>query len=112
MQTLQGHTDSVDSVTFSPDGLHLASASSDCTVKLWSLARERELRTLQGHNSWITSVAFSPDGRLLASGSGDDTVKLWEVASGRQVQTLRGLSSSQFRGVRPKWSAPSLGKQG
>jgi WD40 repeat protein len=33
--TLEGHTDSVDSVAFSPDGLTLASGSYDNTIKLW-----------------------------------------------------------------------------
>jgi hypothetical protein len=36
-QTMVGHSDSVRSVSFSPDGKHVASGSSDNTVKVWSV---------------------------------------------------------------------------
>ncbi|NJL90549.1 MAG: hypothetical protein HC916_12730, partial [Coleofasciculaceae cyanobacterium SM2_1_6] len=45
---LQGHSKSVTSVAFSPDGKTIATASADKTVKLWSLGGQ-ELKTLTGH---------------------------------------------------------------
>ncbi len=38
LHTLQGHTNEVQSVSFSPDGRTLASGSSDHTIKLWDVA--------------------------------------------------------------------------
>jgi eukaryotic-like serine/threonine-protein kinase len=88
--TLKGHTNLVTSVTISPDGKQLASASFDNTVKLWDTATGREMLTLNGHTEWVTSVAFGPDGKLLASASSDKTVKLWDTTTGNEIRTLNG----------------------
>ncbi|MFC1853296.1 WD40 repeat domain-containing protein [candidate division CSSED10-310 bacterium] len=47
--TLSGHTDSILSVAFTPDGKILASGSVDKTIKLWDLITAREIATLTGH---------------------------------------------------------------
>ena len=87
-QTLEGHSSSVQSVAFSPDGRLLASGSGDQTIKLWNLATGALELTLEGHLSSVQSIAFSPDGRLLASGSDDQTIKLWDSATGTFRHTL------------------------
>ncbi|MFQ5791202.1 MAG: WD40 repeat domain-containing protein, partial [Acidobacteriota bacterium] len=87
---LFGHTDKVRSVTFSPDGTRLTTASRDGTAKVWDAFSGQELLTLFGHTNRVRSVAFSPDGTRLATASWDGTVKVWDATSGKELLTLPG----------------------
>jgi len=87
---LRGHTDAVYDVAFSPDGLLLATASYDNTIKLWRLGDGDLIATLRGHQDQVFRLRFSPDGRSLASAGGDGTARLWKVDSATEAATLTG----------------------
>jgi uncharacterized protein YjiK len=95
--TFSGHTRGVVSVTFSPDGSLLATASIDKTVRLWQAMTGTHIRTLTGHTDAVRGVAFSPDGTLLATTSDDKTGRLWQTATGTHIRTLTGHTGSMFR---------------
>ena len=91
IKRFEGHSDRVNSVSFSPDGKFILSGSDDQTVKLWNLAGDLR-QTFNGHSDRVNSVSFSPDGKFILSGSSDYTVKLWNLAGDLQ-QTFEGDSS-------------------
>ena len=96
-RTLTGHTDSVNSVAFSPDGNTLASGGGRA-LQLWDVDTGANTHTLTGHTDSVSSVAFSPDGKTLASGGDwpDHTVRLWAVDTGANTHTLTGHTNSVF----------------
>ena len=77
MKRINGHTDEIRSVAFSPDGSRLATAAFDNAVKVWDVAMGRELVTLQAPEAGVRVIAFSPDGAHLIGGTDDGTVKIW-----------------------------------
>jgi len=77
---LRGHSDTVTSLNWSPDGFQLVSGSRDGTARIWLANDQTSSVTYKGHSAAILAVAWSPDGTLLASGGEDKTVQLWNTA--------------------------------
>lgn len=67
---LIGHTRSIHSLTFSPDGKHLASGSWDSSIRIWSRETGTCVKELiNNHDEHTFNIAFSPSGRQIASSS-------------------------------------------
>jgi len=68
-------------------GNYVASASRDCTVKLWDIGaadqppaqNQAVVASYEGHTADVNTCAFIDDGRYIVSGSDDKSLKLFKV---------------------------------
>ncbi|KAF8761146.1 WD40 repeat-like protein [Rhizoctonia solani] len=71
---IEGHSDAVLCVRFSPDDSSIASGSRDGTVKIWNVTSGQQIVELFGADEfYVISVDFSPDGQQVACSSGYDS---------------------------------------
>ncbi len=81
MLDLYGHRSIVKDVKFSPNGLWVASASSDGTIKLWDASTGQNLLNIRndGFGRGALRIAISADSRLLAVLNFDKTVNIFTL---------------------------------
>ncbi|KAI1074401.1 WD40-repeat-containing domain protein [Whalleya microplaca] len=72
----------VTSISFSPDGLRLASSTKGSAIDIWDAVQGGKLEVMRAYGYNIRSIAFSPTGAYLASASQGSSVHLWSTANG------------------------------
>jgi len=78
VRKLEGHTDWVSSVAWSPCGSKIASGSADRKIRVWNAETGGSVK-LGGHIDVVWSVAWSLCGFKIVSGAGDNTVRVRRI---------------------------------
>ena len=84
LYTLEGHSNSVNSITWSPDGAMLASFDINGDMWVWNTASGDKLYKYEqevGVFALLNSVAWSPDGTLLALGVDDNMIHVLGIST-------------------------------
>lgn len=98
IDTLKGHTDTITSLSLSPDGQSLLSYSMDNKLKVWNVQPfapdDRLISTfegaVQGNEKFLLKAAWSGDGQRIAAGSADRSVMVWDARSSKIMYKLPG----------------------
>ena len=111
---LRGHEDTIENLDTSHDGMLLASASSDGSVKIWDVAQESEnygqlindFPNLHG-GSALHEVAFHPsDKDVIASSDASGHVRITQISSGANLASFTpGIVDAIGFKLRVNWSA-------
>lgn len=81
-RTLKGHTNSVFSVCYSPNGRYLLTSGRDAHLLVWDATKQYILlNDIPAHMYAINHIVYSPDSRYFATASMDKSIKLWDASS-------------------------------
>ncbi|KAJ3250144.1 hypothetical protein HDU77_006938 [Chytriomyces hyalinus] len=87
VHVIYSHSRLVSAVCVSPDGRWIASASYDCTVRIFEAETGRLYRILEGHTDQVWNLSISSDSAFIVSGGHDETAKTWILQTGECVKT-------------------------
>ena len=88
VQTLDGHSNGVNSAQYSTNGKMIVSASRDKTVRVWDMSSGECVQILAGHSGWVYCAQYSPDGQKIVTASADKKVRVWVDAKMKCVKRL------------------------
>ena len=92
---IEGHSATVTSVEWSPDGSRLASGGCDGQVRVWDVHSGCCLQVLEGHRSHVSCLCWSPDSVGICSGSADRTLRVWIASKPGDDRALRGIRETK-----------------
>ncbi|MCY4147297.1 MAG: protein kinase [Chloroflexi bacterium] len=103
VQRIYAHRNTIANLEFSPDGLLLATASRDQSVRLWDIGKGVQVASYVDIGGSIQDIEFSPDGDYLLIGLGEagnfpdgtdnptnSSAYLWDLRNRTQAQVYAG----------------------
>ncbi|KAK3044546.1 hypothetical protein LTS18_000982, partial [Coniosporium uncinatum] len=94
-----GHFDSLNALTYSPDGQRIITTADDGKIKVWDTASGFCNVTFTEHTSGVTACEFSKRGNVLFTASLDGSVRAWDLLRYRNFRTFTAPSRLPFSSV-------------
>lgn len=84
----------VSNIVFNVDNTVMATASSDKTIKLWSIPTGKFITTLKGHADGVLALRFMNNDKFIVSIGEDKAVNLWNIDSAKIVYSQKDHSKA------------------
>ena len=94
----EGHSATVDSVSFNNTGAKFVSASYDRLLRIWNTCDGKRLADLEGHTHYVRCAAWSPDGKTIISGGDDTKLIVWDAYAKLELKEDRKQILEQHKG--------------
>ncbi len=88
MEVMEGHTDSVNAVSITPDGERAVSGNSNGTLRVWNLATGKCMEVMEGHIDRINAISITPDGKRIVLGS-NNTIVVWNLVTWECLKVIK-----------------------
>jgi WD repeat-containing protein 61 len=88
LTNLNGHSNSVFALGYSPDESTLCSAGRDAHLKIWDTANYSLSENIVAHMFAINYLSFKEDGRYLVTCSMDKSIKVWDVENRKLLKVI------------------------
>ncbi|KAI9758433.1 MAG: hypothetical protein M4579_003062 [Chaenotheca gracillima] len=92
----QGHFDSLNSITYSPDGQRIITTADDGKIKVWDVNSGFCIVTFTEHSSGVTACEFAKRGNVLFTASLDGSIRAWDLVRYRNFRTFTAPSRLSF----------------
>ena len=97
--TIEGHTDTVNSIAFARSGRHIYSVSQDRTARLWDL-NSGKYEKLTGCTSFGNSVAIDSSESVIAIGFNNCDIKVWGRNDHKLAHTISKVHDESINCVK------------
>ncbi|KAI7732643.1 hypothetical protein M8C21_023198 [Ambrosia artemisiifolia] len=92
--TLDGHSQAITDIRFSPSMLRLATSSHDKTIKIWDLEHPGSLiKTITGHTASVMSIDFHPTKEDIICSCDETEIRYWSLKQNGCVKVCKGGAS-------------------
>lgn len=92
----QGHFDSMNALTYSPDGQRIITTADDGKIKVWDTQSGFCIVTFTEHSSGVTACEFAKRGNVLFTSSLDGSVRAWDLIRYRNFRTFTAPTRLSF----------------